>query len=117
MAIGMGGCDEPLKPPRVEDTLRKAREEGGLSFGYAGIQTPREWAGKSVAEVGYYVTWVRKGEKTVVRYLLFPFDKVLVVHEVSRKCVNEVEERSEKLEILPAYGTWLPSSEVGKGKC
>ena len=100
------------KPPDIKITLERAKKELGLSFGYANAKIAKELGGVVMAEVGYYVTWLgfeeSENEKAVVRYVLFPFDKVLIAHRVSHRIDKGALKTSEKLEISPAFGRCIP---------
>lgn len=99
-------------PPDIEVTLRKAKEELGLSFGYANPKVNKELTGVSMAEVGYYVTWLEyegsENEKVTLRYVLFPFDKVMIIHTLRRYLTDGTLEESEEIRIMPAFGKCLP---------
>ncbi len=99
-------------PPDIKLTLKKAKEDLGLSFGYVSAKVTKELTGVSMAEAGYYITWLEfedsENEKVTVRYVLFPFDKILIIHSIRRYFADVVLKESEDLKIMPAFGKWLP---------
>ncbi len=99
--------------PNAEESIEKARKENGLSFGYAGGKVSGKLGSLNLPEVGYYITWYERrmvdDRKISIRYVLFPFDKILIVHMVMRYSFGGSLRDEEKLEVLPAYGAWMPS--------
>ena len=97
----------------MEATLKKAREEKGLSFGFAGQKTASEVGFSKMPEVGYYITWFERtssdSAKSSIRYVFFPFDKILIVYRISKRLIQGEVKEEERFEIFPAYGRWLPS--------
>ena len=99
-------------PPDVELTLKKAKEELGLSFGYIDTKLPKELSSVNIVGTGYYITWYEfedsENEKVSTRYVLFPFDKVLIIHRARRYVAGKEVKESKDLKIVPAFGKYAP---------
>jgi hypothetical protein len=117
----MSAEEEFPRVPDARESIEKARKENGLSFGYAGEKISSKLGTLNLPEVGYYITWFERkivdDRKISIRYVFFPYDKILIVHRIMRYSLGGSVRDEEKLEVLPAYGTWMPSSMKSSNVC